>query len=77
VRKTDAAGNQQQGVRIFFDGSPLLHYRPGQDARSAITYWVPTRQTLTAMDLALVFREAATICETIHREQEQRRWRAG
>lgn len=52
-----------KGVRLYFDGSSRLHYRPDDDDRSAITYWLPNNGTFSSADLAAVFRKAADLIE--------------
>ena len=63
VEKTGANGDTHMGVRIFFDGSPRLSNGPGDDDRSAITYWLPNCGTFSKGELAAVFRAAADLIE--------------
>lgn len=70
VSKTDERGTVHRGVRIYFDGSPRLNNRPGDDDRSAITYWLPHDGSFTPGELAQVFSRAASLTENIAREMK-------
>lgn len=41
VEKTSDTGVVYSGIRTVLDGSPRLHYRPDDDDRSGITFWLP------------------------------------
>lgn len=43
-QKTSDTGRVFFGVRFYFHSSPLLHFKPGDDDRSAVTFWVPWTQ---------------------------------
>jgi hypothetical protein len=66
VSKKGENGNVHYGVRIYFEGSPLLHNRPDDDDRSAITYWIPIGESFGPLDLADVFNRCyGSILEAI------------
>ncbi len=47
------------GVRLYMHSPDLLHHRPDDDDRSAVTFWVPSAESFTRADLARVFRQMA------------------
>lgn len=65
VEKKDERGNVHYGVRLFLDGSPLLHNRPDDDDRSAVTLWLPSCGSYTKHDLAEVFGKAINLIRSI------------
>ena len=54
------------GARMFLASPDVLHNRPDDDDRSAITFWLPNAKSFTAEDLASVFDSMA---ELIRRSQ--------
>lgn len=48
-------GNTYYGARIYLQSAESLHDKPGDDDRSAITFWGPREQ------IAQLLREAANV----------------
>lgn len=42
VWKVVNTGRKYCGLRIFVKSDPMLHHRPGDDDRSAVTFWFGT-----------------------------------
>lgn len=61
VAKDDESGNRYYGVRMFLASPDILHHAPDDDARSAVTFWVPTSGVFKTRDLAAVFDVAALL----------------
>ena len=54
VEKIADTGRKFFGVRLFLASAPELHHEPGDDDRSAITFWVPWTKKLGHDPQALV-----------------------
>ena len=64
VSKTADTGIIYYGVRMILASSPMLHCSPGDDDRSAVTFWIPNAKSFAPADLAQVFRDMAALVES-------------
>lgn len=49
------------GVRFYLASPDILHHTPGDDDRSAITFWIPNAKSFSKQDLENLFEEAAFV----------------
>jgi hypothetical protein len=61
VEKKSNTGEVYYGVRMYLASSDVLHNTPGDDDRSAITFWLPTSRHFNTSHLANVFRHMADL----------------
>ncbi len=47
------------GIRLYLHSPDLLHNQPGDDDRSAVTFWIPNCGSLRPSDLYNVFLDMA------------------
>ena len=62
ITKVADTGITYHGVRMYLASPEVLHYAPGDDDRSAITFWIPNARSFTRQDLAHVFHDLAGMC---------------
>lgn len=62
ISKTADTGIHYFGVQFLLHSSDRLHHTPDDDDRSAVTFWIPNAESMSAEDLAEVFEEAARLC---------------
>lgn len=72
VSKMDERGGTHYGVRLFLASSPLLHNRPDDDDRSAITYWLSRGGAFKPDQMAAAFDMAAALCRTVTEKMSDR-----
>ena len=61
VSKPADTGIVYHGVRIYLASPDVLHHTPGDDDRSAITFWIPNAARFSREDLARVFDRMAEL----------------
>lgn len=47
------------GIRLYLHSSDLLHNRPDDDDRSAVTFWIPNCGSFRPSDLSDIFMDMA------------------
>jgi hypothetical protein len=65
VSKVADTGIEYHAIRMYLASPDVLHHAPGDDDRSAITFWIPNARRFSREDLANVFMDMATICNEI------------
>jgi len=58
VKKADT-GIEYHAIRLYLASPDVLHHAPGDDDRSAITFWIPNARSFSREDLAEVFQAMA------------------
>lgn len=57
-------GRVYHGVRIYLASPDVLHHRPDDDDRSAITFWLPYATSFRPADLSRLLRQMADIVDS-------------
>jgi hypothetical protein len=65
VQKTADTGITYHAIRMYLASPDVLHHKPGDDDRSAITFWIPNARKFGREDLAWVFQEMADLCREL------------
>jgi hypothetical protein len=65
VTKTADTGIVYHAVRMYLASPDVLHHAPGDDDRSAITFWIPNAASFDREDLANVFIDMAMMCNDL------------
>lgn len=65
VTKTADTGIEYHAIRMYLASPDVLHYAPGDDDRSAITFWIPNARSFNREDLARVFYSMAELCSRL------------
>lgn len=65
VSKVADTGIEYHAIRMYLASPDVLHHAPGDDDRSAITFWIPNARSFSRQDLANVFYAMAELCEQI------------
>lgn len=63
LEKRSNTGIVYSAVQFMLHSSPMLHHPPGDDDRSAVTFWLP-RSSARRFELAQTFRYMADLVES-------------
>ena len=63
VAKESNTGMTYHAAQLMLHSSPVLHYRPMDDDRSAVTFWLPKSQARRE-EMAAAFERVAEIFRT-------------
>lgn len=70
VGKRADTGIHYFGVQFVLHSSERLHHTPEDDDRSAVTFWIPSTESMTPEDLAQVFEQAAALCRAVPTKED-------
>lgn len=65
VTKVADTGIEYHAIRMYLASPDILHHAPGDDDRSAITFWIPNARSFGRMDLANLFYKMYKLCEKL------------
>lgn len=65
VEKTADTGITYHAIRMYLASPDVLHHAPGDDDRSAITFWIPNARSFNRDDLVDVFYSMAKLCDSL------------
>lgn len=65
VSKKADTGITYYGIRLILASPDILHHTPGDDDRSAITFWIPNARSFKREHLAIVFDTMASLTRAL------------